>query len=428
MKKRLVSLCMAFVFISAIYIGVNKYVYADSLKQNAPLQNATGLGISESMKGIKAIKVDEMIMSLKENKEIEQYRAYETIEPWTNNLNENSEIEQYYGFYEITEFWPTLSYYRGLKADRLAEQEADMMLGHIVEIKEDSLVTYECFRWHVLHDGRRVVWSGNYQIEKVSMKKNAYEWEHIDSASTSLEEFTGRLRESFPCTPEFENCREKICGRITVTVEAPYVQEFYVMEDGIMMFSTMTWEYFYLKKLDTEPDKVMATERLSEEEKEKIIQSVYGNYTITEFLPTKFYPTLDSAGDILLPQEEADMMIGREIVINEQLFTTYDNGRLPNSKIMNRLMDDYFLEEIEITMPDYQIERKLRNDIFGLRDNMLSREMQQEEYIEINVYPGYENEKTVFGDVLPQMYLLNDGRLLLYAMGEFFLLEKNDAS
>ena len=203
------------------------------------------------------------------------------------------------------------------------------------------------------------------------------------------------------------------------------MQEYYVMEDGIMMFSTMTWEYFYLKKLNTEPDKVMDAEALSEEEKEKILQDVYGNYTIKEFLPTKFYPASDVEGDVLLPQEEADMMIGREIVINEQLFTTYDNRRLPNSKSMKRSMEDYFLEEIEIPTPDYQIEREFKDDIFGLRDDMLPKDMQQKEYIEINVYPGYENEKTVFGDVLPQMHLLNDGRLLLYAMGEYFLLEKN---
>lgn len=401
MKKRLINLCLVFVFIGAIYIFVNKYEYAGSLKPKAYLQIALGINIS---------------LPLKENN---------IAEMKSSDLKENNELQQYYGYYEIAEFWHTLPYYRGLKADRLAEQEADMMLGHIVEIKEDSLVTYECFRWNVLHDGRRVSWSGNYQIEKVSIENPEYEWERIDSASTSLEEFTGRFRESFPCAQEFTNCREKICGRISVTVEAPYVQEYYVMEDGIMMFSTMTWEYFYLKKLDIEPDKVMATVGLSEEEKEKIIRDVYGSYNITEFLPTKFYPALDVEGDALLPQEEADMMLGREIIINEQLFTTYDNGRLPNSKSMNRLMDDYFLEEIEITTPDYRIEIELRDDVYGLRDDMLPEEMQQEEYIGINVYPGYENEKTVFGDVLPQMYLLNDGRILLYAMGEYFLLEKN---
>ena len=194
------------------------------------------------------------------------------------------------------------------------------------------------------------------------------------------------------------------------------------MEDGIMMHSIITGQYFYLKKLNKEPDKAMPAEELLEEEKEKIMQDVYGNYTITEFMPTKFYPALDSGGDILLPQGEADMMIGREIVINEQLFTTYDNGRLPNSQFTKRLMDEYLLEKIEITTPDYQIERKSRDDIFGLRDDMLPKEMRQEEYIEINVNPGYG--ESIFDSLIPQMYLLNDGRLLLYAMGEYFLLEK----
>ena len=125
-----------------------------------------------------------------------------------------------------------------------------------------------------------------------------------------------------------------------------------------------------------------------------------------------------------LPQEEADMALGREITIGRQSFITYDNGRLPNSEAAGRSMEEYLLKEIEIITPDYQIERKRRDDIYGLRDDMLSEEMQQDEYIEINVFPGYG--ELPFTDVLPQMYLLNDGRLLLYAMGEYFLLEKNE--
>ncbi len=336
-------------------------------------------------------------------------------------IKNREELKQYYGVYEITDFWPTLYYYRGDPYDRLRVQEADMMLGHIVEIKEDFLETYECFRWAAVYDGHETRIE-NYQIEKVSIENPAYEWERINPASTSLEEFAGRLRVDFPIAPEFEDCREKICGRINVKVDSYYWQEYYVMEDGIMMHSIITGQYFYLKKLDKEPDKAMPAEELSEEEKEKIIQDVYGSYTITEFMPTKFYPALDSGGDILLPQGEADMMIGREIVINEQLFTTYDNGRLPNSQFTKRLMDEYLLEKIEITTPDYQIERKSRDDIFGLRDDMLPEEMRQEEYIEINVNPGYG--ESIFDSLIPQIYLLNDGRLLLYAMGEYFLLEK----
>ncbi|MCI8775695.1 MAG: hypothetical protein HFI50_17655 [Lachnospiraceae bacterium] len=402
MKKRFISICLILILIRAVYMFADKYQYSDALEQKVSVQKVMGLNIRERVEDCKEIKMSEMILALKEKKA----------------------IEQYFGIYEITSFWPTLYYGRGWRHDFLLEQEADMMLGHIVEIEEESLITYECFRWNIVHDGKRVVWTGNYQIEKVTMEDPQYEWESIDSASTSIEEFTGRLEDSFPGVPEFQNCREKICGRITVTVEEPYVQEYYVMEDGIMMYSTMTGEYFYLKKLDKEPNAVLPVKELSEEEKEKIIQEVYGTYTITEFLPTKYYPALDVAGDVLLPQEEADMALGREITIGRQSFITYDNGRLPNSEAAGRSMEEYLLKEIEIITPDYQIERKRRDDIYGLRDDMLSEEMQQDEYIEINVFPGYG--ELPFTDVLPQMYLLNDGRLLLYAMGEYFLLEKNE--
>lgn len=358
-----------------------------------------------------------------ENKKTEESME-STEDKESAKIVNSAELKQYYGVYEIAEFWPTLYFFRGHRFDNIREQEADMMLGHFVEIQEDSLVTYECFRWEGVYDGKSTRIE-NYQIEKVSIENPAYEWEAMDSASMSMEEIIDSLSFDFPCVEGFEDYREKIRGRITVKVDSYYWQEYYVMEDGIMMYSSMTNEYFYLKKMDKKPDKSLVAEELAEEEKEKIIQDVYGSYTITEFLPTKFYPALDVAGDVLLPQEEADMMIGREIVIDDQLFTTYDNGRLPNSEAANRSMEEYLLEKIEITTPDYQIERKLRDDIFGLRDDMLPEEMQQEEYIEINVYPGYG--ESIFDSLLPQMYQLNDGRILLYAMGEYFLLEKKEA-
>lgn len=412
MKKRLISLFFVFIFVCVIYGFANEYEHSGMTEQEAVMQKELirEVSVLEVSKLFKAGKSKNLVKNNIKNKIVQK--------------KEKNAIKQYYGFYEITEFWPTLYYLKRLRYDDILEQEADMMLGHIVEIEEESLITYECFRWNIVHDGKRVVWTGNYQIEKVTMENPQYEWESIDSASTSIEEFTGRLEDSFPGVPEFQNCREKICGRITVTVEEPYVQEYYVMEDGIMMYSTMTGEYFYLKKLDKEPDEVLPVKELSEEEKEKIIQEVYGTYTITEFLPTKYYPALDVAGDVLLPQEEADMALGREITIGRQSFITYDNGRLPNSEAAGRSMEEYLLKEIEIITPDYQIERKRRDDIYGLRDDMLSEEMQQDEYIEINVFPGYG--ELPFTDVLPQMYLLNDGRLLLYAMGEYFLLEKNE--
>ncbi len=37
---------------------------------------------------------------------------------------------------------------------------------------------------------------------------------------------------------------------------------------------------------------------MSATDREAILQETYRTYTVTEFLPTKFYPALDSGGDI----------------------------------------------------------------------------------------------------------------------------------
>ena len=48
---------------------------------------------------------------------------------------------------------------------------------------------------------------------------------------------------------------------------------------------------------------------------------------------------------------------------------------------------------------------------------MLPEELEQHEYIEIDLYPGYER-------MLPQLFLTESGKIMLYAMGEYFLLER----
>lgn len=52
---------------------------------------------------------------------------------------------------------------------------------------------------------------------------------------------------------------------------------------------------------------------------------------------------------------------------------------------------------------------------------MLPDQITQQEYIEIDVYPGY-----YAGDnTLPQLFVTEDGKIILYAMGEYFLLKKS---
>lgn len=340
-------------------------------------------------------------------------------EDQTNEIVESTDgIEHYYGTYQIIEFWPNISY-RALRFDRLREQEADMLLGRIVEIKEDLLVSWDCFIGLGTRTGR-LAFQGNYSVEKFSVEAPRYEWEALDPDSRWYEEY-----EYHHILDEInEEYYQAIEGRIRIQIpdtEGCY-QDYFVMDNGIIMYSLLHCQFFYLAKVDIEPAETERAEYLTEVQKHGVLQNSYGTYTIVEFLPTKFYPALDSAGDILLPQEEADMMIGKEIVIGEDLYVTYDNLRLPNSEFRGRAMDEFCLETIEILEPDYQIQEKLRDDIFGLRDEMLPDEMEQEQYIEISVYPGYGSmDKT-----LPQLYLLDEGRMLMYAMGEYFLIEKKN--
>lgn len=350
-------------------------------------------------------------------------------------------ISQYYGYYKISQFWP-YDDYDALKYDRLPLEEADMMLGRIVEIRENMLLTCDSFR-SLGSRGGREAFTRNYTIEMIAIESPCYEWEEFTPDTAWYEAFSEKYY--YMEKPEDgikENIAEQyyqgIEGKISVRVAGPiagyygdyeYYHEYYVKEDGMIMHSGLTGNCFYLEKLDGRPDESVRDQNMTEEEKEAVLQSVLGIYTITEFLPTKFYPGLDSAGDEHLPKEEAYMMLGKEIIMESDLYGTYDNGRWPNSEFRNRKMDEFILSRIEIKKPEYRIEERCRDDIYGLRDDMLPEGMVQDTYLEIKVYPGFSTypDSTLAQDrEQPQLYLLDDGRLIMYAMSEYFLLEKHE--
>lgn len=217
---------------------------------------------------------------------------------------------------------------------------------------------------------------------------------------------------------------EKINGSIDVSLKKGVGQIYYTLkgENKLIMSSSTHFKYFLLEKIEDIPLEDLVEREIGEKEKEEILQSIYGSYVVTAFLPTKFYPDLDVNGEEVLPKEEAELMLGKTISLFENSCTIYDNWRRPNSEIMERAENDYWLKEIEITEPDYQVAVRMRNKIYGLRDDMLPEEMEQEEYIEISVYPGYR----CGGDnALPQFYPLANGQLLMMVMEQYFLLEKN---
>ncbi|MDE6566395.1 MAG: hypothetical protein K2K70_01530 [Lachnospiraceae bacterium] len=331
-------------------------------------------------------------------------------------ISDYLEMDAYYGCYQITRFYSTI-YYSDRKYDVLPEQEADMMLGHVIIMEPERLVTYDSERVLGKREGR-AGFDGNYIIEAYTIENPQYRCEAVTSDAVDFSLKLGQDMKSAIGDFFYEQI-----GSIIIIPQlcSPYgTQYYYTLSDAdkMIMYSTLSCQYFLLEKMNQEQERILPKE-LSDVEKKQLLEEIYGAYEVVEFLPTKFYPAKDSCGYEILPQEEADMMLGQEIVIKEEVFNTYDNNRQPNSWIANRLEDGFWIEKVEIHNPEYRVECKLREDIYGMRDDMLPKELQQQEYIEIDVYPGYDKG----ANTLPQLFLTENGKIIMYAMGEYFLLE-----
>lgn len=289
-----------------------------------------------------------------------------------------------------------------------------MLTGQSIVITKELFVTYDSERCLGTREGR-MAFPGNYMIKKFSIENPEYQWENGNFQEVFLQ-----VQSEAPS--EIKQYYEKISGRFNIqTTDSITRHTYYTLdnENKIILFSGLSEQYFILEKLEEESEwKVV--EQPSREEKEQILQEFYGNYIVTEFLPTKYYPALDSSGYVRLPQEEADMMVGKVILVGRDECVVYDNFRLPNSEITGRSEDGYWVKEARVEDADYRLEQKTRDEIYGLCDDMLRGKFLQDEYMEISVYPGFGGAEKI----LPQFYLLDDGRVMFYSMGEYFLLEK----
>lgn len=338
----------------------------------------------------------------------------DTMHESNEKIEKKDVLSDYYGCYKIVQFCFT-QYYSSIKYDVMTEQEADMLLGRIVFVEPDLLVTYDSERALGMN-AENGGFDGNYMIKKYIIENPSYKWELL-TADTVEDYLKPNSDMEWALGKDYY---EQLEGIITLPrLASPYgTQFYYTMKDKtkLAMYSTLTNQYYILEKCDMIQEK---SSEIEDDEKKIILEKIYGKYDVVEFIPTKYYPAVDSGGYTILPKEEADLMIGKQIEISEDIFITYDNFRLPNSSIMNRIEDGYWIEKVEIKNPEYQIERKPYNEIYGIRDDILPDELWQQEYIEINVFPGYE---TKGARVLPQLYLMNDGKIVMYSMGEYFLL------
>ena len=331
------------------------------------------------------------------------------------------------GCYRIAEACPVQSITAGGKG-MMIEQETDMMLGRTVIFDNDFVLVFDCEKKQGIRKGGDV-FSGNYMVQRFVLS-GAEGWAkryiikpdcilNGTAPDKTMEQAIGKGRYT------------KINGRIKSN-ENELIQ-FYTMEgtDDIIMESYLSGQYFVLKKLSGKEEakaleEIRNTEGGADEGKvekknaKTIMADTYGTYTIKEFLPTRYYEGKD---DTFLPGGEPEWMIGKKVTIGESSFITYDNYRW--SYAGKDKEPGKWFQKAEIQEPEYRLTRRKDWETFGLKDDgMLPEGMEQEEYMEVAVYPGLR-----LGDdrYLPQLFLLDDGRILMYSMGQYFLLEKDGA-
>lgn len=298
------------------------------------------------------------------------------------------------------------------------------MLGRVIDLEA------ECFTAYGVGCREYV----NYLLQKFEEQNPEYSWE--DSAS--LFEAGSKYGYGFEWLNDYgEGYAEQFEGIITVTIrdleedESIFDSEsfdFYTFsdtDDMIMSSHTTIGRSFLLERCEGKPEEPL--KKWEEKDSMELLEKIYGEYQVTEFLPTKFFPSYytERSKFPMLPQEEADMMIGKTIVISKEIFVTYDNYREPTSEVAYRTEDGFWIDKITMENPEYKVKTVRANEIYGIRDGMLSGELAQEEYVEVDAYPGYQTNREWS---LPQMFLVDDGRIVMYAMGEYFLLERIEAS
>lgn len=328
-------------------------------------------------------------------------------------------LSAHYGTYRITEFFGTT--YNRVKGYEPTDQEIDLMLGRVLEIESERLITYDCERLLGTREGRYGF--QNYAIERYTVDTPRYDYQQISKWELERKYNIGNWLVREVGQDNFD----QIDGIIT----APQLCEPY----GTQIFYTLTDKNKLILCSDLFPSAGFLLERCEEEPKEdhaeweeqdvkELLEDIYGAYQVTKFLPTKFFSFGEKVemGYEILSEEEASLMIGRIITVSEDLFVTCDNYRYSTQYPQHRQETGYWIADAEIVNPNYRVKTVWADEIYGIRDGMLTGELAKEEYVEIDVYPGFRSS----GVHLPQMYLVGDGKIIMYAMGQYFLLERTE--
>lgn len=155
---------------------------------------------------------------------------------------------QYYGDYQIIQFCPTEDYPEH-EGEWITRQEADSLSGRIVEIREDMIVTYDTERRRGTRNDRQAPRSDNEVLE-YSVGSATYYWT----------ELTPEMMQNCSATDDTmkDAVGEEYYGKVNgvFICNTAAIQWFFTLEgeDGLIMYSLLSKQYFILEKVEQEKE------------------------------------------------------------------------------------------------------------------------------------------------------------------------------
>lgn len=213
------------------------------------------------------------------------------------------EIRVRYGNYRITEYLLSDVPSWSEDAEELREEEIDMMMGRIISLQLEQLITYDTKR--NLSD----YYFHNWNIARFAVENPHYDW--VGSEDLDLVLYWGAVKADW---------MNQVTGVIVIPnlYERGRTQSFYTLEDTdkLVCSSSMAHGYYILERCEEEPAETYP--EWSSKDSQKLLRELYGKYRVVEFLPTKYYNDQGNPS-----KEEVDLMMGKTITVSETLFVTY---------------------------------------------------------------------------------------------------------
>ena len=339
-------------------------------------------------------------------------------------------MEPYYGTYEIEEFVvEPISWRNSTRFDTMPVEEADLLKGKRIIISENLFMAYDNYRYHGTSKS-----INDYSIQKFIIENPNYEF-----AEGSLIKIGGysdllpdQLEEILVYPYRRIQLRECLSLKTGETFERPMdtdqygneivIPTFYVMEGDQLLWEVgRTGTCFIIEKIS---DEVMEDE-LEIPEACSYPDKIDGEYEIVEFYPSIYWENREAGVQRCMSEDDVAEMIGKKITLKKDYYQGYIFDSAPY--FFESCRNDPKVIEVFSEQPEYSVKEVKRTELYGLKDQIVPEEYQQDAYREIEVEGTSLNigiEINYGSNAKYYVLEADQDKLLMEYMKEFFLLEK----